>query len=643
MILKKYNNRFNSIFMTQKKSDLKFVLIVSFVMFSIISYSQTEYSIANDILKTKKTADFKQIDDLFINKSSSSDKQQRVKSYDNSFELNKEQVKTIIKNRFSQLSLDIPYNNSILTIDLKLNKFSSNKCPVVFSDGSTYNTDNINHLGYYGVVRGKESKSLVSLTVFNETASGFISIRDSDLISIGAPQNESKIVIQKAPSNQPGLKFKCEMSDGNLNGYTKSQVSQLNPQSNILLESSLGVYIEVDYDIYNCFNQDKNKTIEYINGLFNQVATIYRNEQIQLYISQIYIWDRLSNYNTSNVYSYLESFQTHTTDFNGDIGIALTRASIGGGVAAWTGGLLDCDVSKKKKMSVYNLLDCGYPVYPDWGYNVYGVAHELGHTVGSAHTHACVWNDGWSAIDNCHPYQKYVTQGIDSARKQDGFACMDINHPIIPQKGTMMSYCCNCPGSSVDFTLGFGPQPGNVIRNTVSEYFQKKAMPVSNLNGDIGSGVQENYYASNTINSTQKIYSGAKVTYNANNIRLQPGFIAYNGSSFHVDATAECDFWTVNGNSQFENPDFDWSDKKENKPLNGGVNIHPNPVENTLFIDTDSKMDIYQIYNSIGELVMSNKFTSVNSIDVSNLKPGIFVLRLIDEDNLLQTKKFIKK
>jgi Metallo-peptidase family M12/Secretion system C-terminal sorting domain len=634
--------------MTQKKSDLKFVLIVSFVMFSIISYSQTEYSIANDILKTKKTADFKQIDDLFINKSSSSDKQQRVKSYDNSFELNKEQVKTIIKNRFSQLSLIIPYNNSILTIDLKLNELNSNRCKVTLSDGSLYNDDNYKHLSYYGVVRGMESKSIVSLTVFNETATGFISIKDSDFISIGSPTKGSKIIIQKAPSDQTESKFKCAMNEDNPNGYSKSQISPLNNTS-LLDSKAVGIYIEVDNDIYNCFNQDLNQTRTFINGLFDQVATIYKNEQIQLYISEIKIWETPSNYDITPgeanfpALSYLNSFVKHTTSLNGDLGIALTTQNLGGGVAQSIGGINSCRISDK--LSVYQLLNCEYPVYPNWGYNVYGVAHELGHSFGSVHTHACKWNDGWTAIDNCHPYQRYITQGIDSARKQEGFECMDISHPIIPQKGTVMSYCSNCPGSGVDFTLGFGPQPGNVIRNYVTRLNANKlALNTLSLDGNVNDGDNEYHFALESIISTQKIASGGHVTYDSENIVFRPGFIAYYGSSIFPKAKIyKCSESSVNGNFQFDNHDFDSNEKKEKKDTNGTISIHPNPVSDILFIDSETKMDRYQIYNSIGELVMSTKFTLANSVDVSDLKSGLYVLKLSDENNLLETTKFIKK
>jgi hypothetical protein len=79
------------------------------------------------------------------------------------------------------------------------------------------------------------------------------------------------------------------------------------------------------------------------------------------------------------------------------------------------------------------------------------VTHEIGHNLGSSHTHACVWNGNNTAIDGCGPTAGY-SEGCTAA---------------LPVAGTIMSYCHLVSGVGIDFNLGFGPQPGDRIRSEV--------------------------------------------------------------------------------------------------------------------------------------------------------------------------------
>jgi hypothetical protein len=77
------------------------------------------------------------------------------------------------------------------------------------------------------------------------------------------------------------------------------------------------------------------------------------------------------------------------------------------------------------------------------------VTHEMGHLMGSRHTHACVWNGNNTAIDGCA-----ATEG-------------NCPQPPIPAGGgTIMSYC-HLQGVGINFNNGFGPQPTAAILNNI--------------------------------------------------------------------------------------------------------------------------------------------------------------------------------
>ncbi|MBI9055179.1 MAG: T9SS type A sorting domain-containing protein [Bacteroidales bacterium] len=71
-------------------------------------------------------------------------------------------------------------------------------------------------------------------------------------------------------------------------------------------------------------------------------------------------------------------------------------------------------------------------------------------------------------------------------------------------------------------------------------------------------------------------------------------------------------------------------------------NIYPNPAQDKLNIDLNNNFEMYtySIFDSYGRIV-SNKSTYESSIDISNITPGIYFIRITNSDNATTTKKFI--
>ncbi|MCI0472779.1 MAG: T9SS type A sorting domain-containing protein, partial [Ignavibacteria bacterium] len=144
-----------------------------------------------------------------------------------------------------------------------------------------------------------------------------------------------------------------------------------------------------------------------------------------------------------------------------------TRTDISGGIA-WVGTLCQPfnpgDSSGRYAISVIDNQLIPFPQY-SWVVNV--VVHEMGHNLGSNHTHSCIWPGG--PIDSCFNIEGVCYSG-----------------PQIPRVGTVMSYCHL--NSSINLAFGFGPLPGDTIRAHV-----RRAPCLTSGISQIGTEIIEGY------------------------------------------------------------------------------------------------------------------------------------------------------
>lgn len=294
-------------------------------------------------------------------------------------------------------------------------------------------------LFYRGIVAQQETESVVSLAVFGDEMIGSISTVDGQF-SLGKLQgtaadqyvlyNESKLPPPTATCETPDDQFvydRQELSAFALNGRDAN--------------NCVRIYLETDFSIYERLGSVATVS-NYIIGLFNQMATLYANEQINTTLSELFIWDTQDPYFSSSASDNLRDFRSIRETFNGDLAGLLSFESSGG--IAYVDVL--CNSRYAYSFSAINDRYLSVPAY-SWSVNV--ITHEFGHLLGAQHTHACVWNGNGTALDGC-----FNVQG----------ACA---RPGIPEAGgTIMSYC-HLQSVGVDFANGFGPQPGNLIRNRV--------------------------------------------------------------------------------------------------------------------------------------------------------------------------------
>ena len=70
------------------------------------------------------------------------------------------------------------------------------------------------------------------------------------------------------------------------------------------------------------------------------------------------------------------------------------------------------------------------------------------------------------------------------------------------------------------------------------------------------------------------------------------------------------------------------------------IKLYPNPVKNTLFVDSKVTIDSVSIFSVDGKVVLNQNAIINNTIDVSYLSSGIYVVKLNSNENVL-TKKII--
>ncbi len=294
---------------------------------------------------------------------------------------------------------------------------------------------------YWGAIKGSAG-SLAAISIFKNEVIGFYSSQQNGNFVLGklGGNNPRRDHILYAEKDLKGsIPVDCDMPDGN----TTYSPEQLDAQSTAAVFRCVKVFIEADFDLF----QNKgsvNETINYMTGVFNQSAALYNNEGIPISISEIFVWTSPSPYNGGDSQTQLIQFQNTRTNFNGDVA-HLVDLENQGGIAAGFNGFCNPDRSQSE---CYSGIFPFFENVPTYSWTVYVFTHEMGHLFGSRHTHACVWNGNNTAIDGC-----------------SGFTEEGCPLPGIPgDGGTIMSYC-HLQSVGINFTKGFGPQPGNVIRN----------------------------------------------------------------------------------------------------------------------------------------------------------------------------------
>jgi hypothetical protein len=347
----------------------------------------------------------------------------------------------ISQDEFIQLQLPVSARSDIKVILVRHQIFAEDFALFTSSEPGIP-ADYIPGIHYKGIIEG-DPAAVVALSVFHNEVMGLISTSNGNFV-LGRIDHDREN--RHLLYNDVDLESKSDFECGTIDNQIPYTAEELEPQpAGRDAGDCVRVYIEIDDDIVTQKGGATPAT-NYITGLFNQSIVLYNNETVNMMISEILAWTTNSPYTGTTSSAMLNSFQANTGTFNGNVGHLVSYQASGG--IAVLDNLCSTNPDWRK---CFSSIDASYSNVPTYSWSVMVITHEMGHVIGSKHTHACTWNGNNTAIDGC-------------AGSVEGTCSL----PGIPQGGgTIMSYC-HLQNVGINFNLGFGPQPGNVIRNRVN-------------------------------------------------------------------------------------------------------------------------------------------------------------------------------
>ena len=362
-----------------------------------------------------------------------------------SFEVETQKIEQLRRQKSSDLQIQIPFFNSgqlSLELDLihihaegfQLKEKSHSRERVISYELGTY---------YNGKVIGYEDSR--ALIAFHENELSAVIVYKGQTYNLGKEMHTDRHRLARAEDVDGSMNLKCATTT---EGFEKPAKQTFKRRTSC--SAYIDVYFECDYQMYQNFGSNATTVTNYVNTMFAEVNTLYNNETVNIQISEIVVWTSNDGYanGTAGVSDFAQAL---SSGFNGDLAHLLTNDTGSNGGVAYVNQL--CGNFPFAYSDIVN----SSSVFPAYSWDVQVVAHEMGHNLGSVHTHDCAWgpnND--QQIDDC------------GSIATSGGSCFNPASPIVPASGgTIMSYChLNAVG--INFNNGFGQEPGNLIRSNYS-------------------------------------------------------------------------------------------------------------------------------------------------------------------------------
>ncbi|RED49287.1 M12 family metallo-peptidase [Seonamhaeicola aphaedonensis] len=380
-------------------------------------------------------------------------------------------VAEIVSEKSERMVMNLPYvkgsslelqlvKSKVLTDEFKVYKGTDRNKPIEYKKGAHY----------WGIVKG-DTQSMVAISFYGDEIVGNLKVfgKSYDLGKIRNNLDKHHILYENKDIREQ-FDLECSTPDESEHMH-KSSIEKVESSSSLSSGNCVKMYLETDYSMYEHYGSVEAVT-NYVTGAFNQVILLYANESINMSINELVVWDVVDPYPGTDTSSILTQFRDELSgNYNGDLAHLIIKSSEVSGGRAY----LNVLCNKTYGVGVSGI-GTSYNDIPNYSWTVMVLAHEIGHNLGSSHTHSCKWNGDNTVIDDCGNVY-YMTNGrddngdniVDNLDDAQAFSpCFDNVNNIIPSEGgTVMSYC-HLNSVGIDLSLGFGQQPGDLIRNRVA-------------------------------------------------------------------------------------------------------------------------------------------------------------------------------
>ena len=423
---------------------MKRILTLLLVCASAGIFAQGKVAERVNSLKSLK-ADFKHFAILTPQSGSIDPNVEKVVTQSTLATIRTQSVNDIVLNQYETIEVEIPYQNETILVEL----FKAD----LYNEYFHLDTDQRKNVAYKkgvhyrGIVKGDET-SIVSMNFFENEVNGIVSDYRLNNLVIGKrdlPGNTNQYIVYSDAKMLVENSFGCNLKDDDT--HQEIEVPEASQRLSVASARCVTMYFELDYNLFALNGSNTTTATNWMSSVFNNVQTIYANADISISLRNVYIWTTPDPFTGNSSSSRMNQFNQQRPVFDGDVGqfLGVDPGSLGG-VAAMVNGL--CSQSNY----CYADVDFSFASVPIYSWTVEVISHEMGHLLGSPHTHSCVWNGNNTAIDNC---------GSVAIPGGDGTACKTVP-PTIPSttvKGSIMSYCHLIAGVGINLNNGFGPQP----------------------------------------------------------------------------------------------------------------------------------------------------------------------------------------
>lgn len=355
-------------------------------------------------------------------------------------DLNNSQLRKLVKDAPDFIAVSVPYQNEIVKVELYKQDVVTDEFIAKDEQGNVLDFT----LGEYyrGVVKG-DYESLVAISFFEGDVVGVISSHELGNVIVGKSTDKQDFISYSDKNLLGENPFTCGVDELDENHHREAVQYDPEMMSTTMTENCVKIYYEIARRPYQQNGNNIQNTINWITAIQNNIGTLYANDNINVALNEVRIWTITDPY-TGSFSQNLAAFRENVTEFNGDLAHLVNFPSTTS--VAYLNSL--CTDARY----AYSGISMSYQQVPTYSWTIMAMTHEMGHSMGSPHTHACAWNGNNTAIDGCGPAGG-ADEGCDAPFPSNG--------------GTIMSYCHLVPSVGINFLNGFGEQPGALIRATV--------------------------------------------------------------------------------------------------------------------------------------------------------------------------------